>query len=488
MTGGSVVRWPEAGARRDRLVTWLLALAAGAPRFLHLGLRPLHHDEGTNWIFLLRLMREGTYTYDPANYHGPLFYYLGVVPLALFGTSAVTLRLVPALFGTALAPLAWSLREETGRTAALAAGLLLAFSPSLVYYSRDAIHEVELAFLTLLLVVCAVRGLRLGRTGWFIAAGAAGGGIVATKEIYPLVFGALVLGFAVSGLGRGRRPRASHIAAACGAALVVAAALYSAFFTDLAGLFGPVRALRLWGTRALGGDGHAKPWWYFLRLLAREEPGTLCAALVGAWMAVRRRDRFGLFALVWAAVTLAAYSSITYKTPWLVLNALPPLALLAGLAFESGWEGPRSPRRRAASGLVLAVAATLSLLQAIDAAFVRYDDEALPLVYVQTSRRALSLVSRIQEAAARDPRGRSLPIEILSPDYLPLNWYLRDFGSVAYFGHTIDDPSAPLVVARSDDAAQVAARLGTEYRREDFDLRPGVRLALFVRNELAAGL
>ncbi|HKN47049.1 MAG TPA: flippase activity-associated protein Agl23, partial [Candidatus Polarisedimenticolia bacterium] len=172
----------DSGRRRlDCLVSWILAVAAGAPRLVGLGLRPLHHDEGTNWIFLLRLLREGIYQYDPANYHGPLFYYLGILPLALFRPTPATLRIVPALLGTALAPLAWCLRGEIGRTGALAAGLLLAFSPSLVYYSRDAIHEIELVFLTLLLAVAVLRALRSGRGVWWTVAGVAAGGIVATK-------------------------------------------------------------------------------------------------------------------------------------------------------------------------------------------------------------------------------------------------------------------------------------------------------------------
>jgi len=32
-------------------------------------------------------------------------------------------------------------------------------------------------------------------------------------------------------------------------------------------------ALWIWGGRGFGGDGHRKPWWYFLSILAREERG-----------------------------------------------------------------------------------------------------------------------------------------------------------------------------------------------------------------------
>ena len=50
-------------------------------RFYDLNLVPLHHDEGVNGNFLLSLVREGRWNYDPANYHGPSLYYLsGLIP------------------------------------------------------------------------------------------------------------------------------------------------------------------------------------------------------------------------------------------------------------------------------------------------------------------------------------------------------------------------------------------------------------------------
>ena len=73
-----------------------------------------------------------------------------------------------------------------------------------------------------------------------------------------------------------------------------------------------------------------------------------------------------------------------------------------------------------------------------------------------------------------------MPIQILSPDYLPLNWYLRDFTDVGYFGSVVEKPGGPVVIARSDSADRVAAMLGAEYSRETYALRPGVDLCLFL--------
>jgi len=121
-----------------------------------LNLVPLHHDEGVNGNFLVRLVREGAYNYDPANYHGPtLYYFSAIIPWItklLFGNTArdnyglttFTIRLVPVVFGLATIGLIFLLRRRLGSIAALAAGLLLAISPGAVYlslfHSRDALR------------------------------------------------------------------------------------------------------------------------------------------------------------------------------------------------------------------------------------------------------------------------------------------------------------------------------------------------------------
>jgi len=482
--GGS----PGPGAL-ERAAPWLLLVLAGGLRLPRLDLRPLHHDEGTNVIFLLRLLREGVYQYDPSNYHGPLLYVLSVVPLFLCGTTTVVLRLTPALLGTVITALPWLLRRELGRAAAIAAGVLLAVSPSLVYYSRDNIHEIYLGVLTLLLVTAAVRGAVSGRTRLFALAGAAAGGMIATKETACLTFLALATGLLVSRGAGLPRPGRAAIVACLGTTCLVALAFYSDFFTDLAALVRPFEAIRLWGARGVRADGHGKPWWYYLAILGREEPAIVLLAVFGTAIALWRRQRFAMFLAGWSGAILLAYSAIPYKTPWLVLNAVLPMALLGGTVFTGGLpdvgaagEGRSGGARRRLACLLLALVAGMSARRAYVVSFVRYDDDRTSeLVYVQTRRDVNRLVARIEDFARSRPEGRDLPIEILSPDYLPLNWYLRDFTDVSYFGKVTESPGAPVVIARSDAADQVELLLGPGYARSIYPLRPGVDLCLFLR-------
>src|SRR5881296_2376327 len=64
-----------------RLVGAAILIVGAFLRLFYLTLVPLHHDEGVNGNFLVTLVREGKYVYDPQNYHGPtLYYFAAVIP------------------------------------------------------------------------------------------------------------------------------------------------------------------------------------------------------------------------------------------------------------------------------------------------------------------------------------------------------------------------------------------------------------------------
>lgn len=63
-------RQPSILSRGVWLAASVAILIEGAlVRLYELELNPLHHDEGVNGYFFLRLFREGIYHYDPTNYH-----------------------------------------------------------------------------------------------------------------------------------------------------------------------------------------------------------------------------------------------------------------------------------------------------------------------------------------------------------------------------------------------------------------------------------
>jgi len=178
---------------------WLLArlsilLVAAVLRFYNLDLVPLHHDEGVNGNFLVRLVRDGYYHYDPANYHGPtLYYFAAIFPWLLrilfgphaqntYGLTTTAIRFVPALFGMATICLVFTLRRYLGTIATLTAAGLLAISPGAVYLSRYFIHETLFVFFTLAIVVTALKYFESARPIYLILGAISAALLFATKE------------------------------------------------------------------------------------------------------------------------------------------------------------------------------------------------------------------------------------------------------------------------------------------------------------------
>jgi uncharacterized protein (TIGR03663 family) len=451
----------------------------------------MHADEANQAVKAGLLLEGGPYAYDPADHHGPVLYY-AVLPLAwirgqrtLAELDEVTVRLVPALAGAASALLAALLAAPLGRRTALVAGAFAAAAPVSVYYSRFFIQETLLVLFTLCAFVAARRWWALGRLRWALAAGVSAGLMQATKESAPLFLGAglLALLAAPSSLGRPRAARPWRDAAAgLAAALGVAALFYSSFGKNPRGLWDAVAAYgAIAGRLAAASTGHEKPWDYYVRLLTWEgsgglvfqEAGLVVLALLGVVAALRSRRPLLLWAAAYGAVVLLVLSAVPYKTPWIAVNLVPPLALLAAGALE--------PACRSARGRLLSCGAGLAVLALLgyqaDLACRRYPaDERNPFAYVHSSPDVLKVRALAEAARAARP---GLPIRVVSEEVWPLPWYLRGVPGVGYWSRPPADCDGALVIASAGEEDAVASRLHGGYARSYLGLRPGFVLVAF---------
>jgi len=174
------------------LVAYVLVFAAAfALRFWDLGARALHHDESIHakwaWDFA-----QGDYTHSPV-FHGPLLYLVQGVTFIVFTATDYTARISPALFGMAVVAAPFALRRWLGSTGVFAAVSFLAFSPTLVYYSRFLRMDIFLAFFLLVLVAAMWKYLHDGRTRWLIIFAATLSLAFATKEAAFLFVAFLLL-------------------------------------------------------------------------------------------------------------------------------------------------------------------------------------------------------------------------------------------------------------------------------------------------------
>ena len=519
---------------RDVLDRWfvpialgILLLAAGL-RLPELAVNPFHNDEGVNGFFTTNLVRTGFYAYDPQNYHGPSLYYFALVSEILFGLTTEAMRLVPVVFGLVLVGLVFPLRRHLGSVAVLVAGGLLAVSPGAVYISRYFIHETLLVAMTLALFVSVVRYLDEHDARFLLAAAVSAALMFTTKETAVITVGVLLIAVVVGHVylrirrpaagpprGAGRRARAArrsvwiqgveyrpaasdgvagdrgvvrralaipaeHLAGAGIVFLVIYVLLFSSFFSNFPkGLIDSLAAYVYWFQH--GDATQVQPFAQYLLWVVPAELAILILGTAGGLIAaIRARDRLWATIGLWAVGISAAYSIIPYKTPWIALNMLLPLALLAGLAVSELWRS----RWRLVAPLVVVAAILGSGAMAIDLNYRHYDDETYKYVYVHTTRDMYNLLDAIEATAERAGTGRETGVVIVSPDYWPLPWYLRDYPRAGFFGSIVPTEEA-MIVANVNQEAELAPSIAGRYELVGtYNLRPGVDLALYVRNDV----
>jgi uncharacterized protein (TIGR03663 family) len=491
-------------------VVYIAALALFL-RFFDLALKPLHHDEAVNTLFLTGLVRPPhAYKYDPGNYHGPTLFYFGWLSVSVFGMTTEAIRIVTASAGLGLVLMLLLLNRQLGIAGSRGAAAMIAVSPGAVYFSRYFIHEMLLVCFTLGVVICVVLWWTRKRPAFLCLAAVSAGLMFATKETAIIsaavlciaAFGAAILVETAGVVRSGGRTRllprtAAEIAAqsrsflrgvgeraglrsfviALAIFLVVELLFYTSFFTHWRGAVDALRTFAIW--TKTGTTDHTHPWPSYLDWLRAEELTILVGGVIGIALAIwRSTDRFAVFAALWAVGILTAYSLIPYKTPWLTLNAIVPLAICAGYALQVLWADPRVPR--IACWTIVAAALGYSAYTAVVLSFWQYDNDQSPYVYAHTSREVLDLVRAVEGIEADHPQ---TAIAVTSRDQFPLSWYLRDFPA-GYYGN-VAAPRTPLVIASVDQQNELEARLGAQFDRlGPYRLRPGVRLVLYVQRDL----
>lgn len=504
------------------LGTWL--------RFYQIGIKPLHHDEGVNSFFLLNLAHGRGYAYNPHNYHGPTLYYFAILSLWTLGETDFALRFWPAIFGSLIIALLWWLRNELGLEGIAAAALLVALSPGLVYFSRDFIHEMLFGCFTLGTVVGAWRYAATKKFAWLALMATSAGLLFATKETAIITAGVLIIAafsaaiwdisrrliltrqFTLSVLARElwgevwQPRRLSDFLIEGGTIFVIInVLLYSSFFTNPSGVTDAVRSIFLWSGRQ--GHEHVHDFDYYFGILFKLELPLLVGAIIGGILIIWRGTRFGLFLGAWTLGIFLAYSLIPYKTPWLIVNVLVPLALTSGYAVAEIYRMLPSILPRFVWIAVCFMACVLSWQMAWRVNFRFYDDNSnsssyltklgerlkwrpymdgqYGYVYAQTDRELLKLVASIDEAAERLLTREKTGIYLASPAYWPLPWYLRRYTNVAYTGNLSNQPNEitqPLLIANVTQ--QTAIEQAPEWHAvtPPLLLRPGEQLILYVRD------
>jgi uncharacterized protein (TIGR03663 family) len=503
------------------LLLTVAGVAAGL-RWPQLDARPMHADEAVQARRFRDLWIDHRYRYDPDEFHGPTLHYATLPSVwwqrveTYAHTTKATYRIVPAVFGVCLILLLFFLADALGRPATLAAALLAAVSPAMVFYSRYYIHETLLLFFTLAAIVAVWRYLQSGRLAWCLLAGVAAGLMQATKETAVLSFAAAGAATVLTVLGNRLRteslphlptPRPIpwwHLACGLAAALVTALILYTSFGANPRGIIDAVMTYFPWISRAGGASPHTPPWYFYFHRLGwwQVADGPRCSeglilllALMGLGSAMSSRDRGtrlpNLPALRWLSfytvVLAGAYTLIPYKTPWCSLQFLIGMVLLAGFgAWRIVALTPTIALKGALVATLLGLTGQLGG-QAYRAAFLMPADPRNPWVYAHATADIERLADDVQQLTAASPDGAQTTILVIydGPYYWPLPWYLRAQQHVGYWTQMPDDAQAALVISSPKYDADLTAQLDdTHLMTGYYANRPSELVQVWVRMDV----
>lgn len=447
-------------------------------------LKLLHHDEAVHAWFSYKLVTEGAYTYDPM-YHGPLLYFLTAGMFYVFGDSDLVARILPGLFGAAIIPLVYAIYRlgYLDQRQALMAGLFVAISPCLVYFSRFLRHDVFQLFFTVLILVALLAYLEKGKFRYAILAGLAIGGGMSLKEDMP-IFLIVLVGFGIFLLWKRHITLPKTWFRDLLALIIVALGIMVIFYSSFGTQFdviqtGWIRAYEHW-VAMHGMCRICGPWFFYILLFLLYEVPIIALAVVGTAQFVVRHnpvsglaERFGrrkkreevtvvegmtvapaeirvkekvpwdkkelffLFSLTWLVVSLAAYAYIGEKVPWLIIHQLMPMIFVAVYLM--------TPKKT-----VIALAGCIFLiLMTWHVAFIPTDINE-PIVQVQNSE-DVRIVMKLIDA--------SDIVVIASENYWPLPWYYRGdrWEKMRFYGKRIDEPSvyplnADMVIAHDQSS------------------------------------
>ena len=158
-----------------------------AMRLWELGDQAIHHDESLHAFYSYMNSLGNFYRHHPIT-HGVFLMHITGGSFFVFGDSDFIARLPEAIFGSVLVLLPIGLRPWLGRGGSIAAALGLAFSPSLLYFSRFARNDIFMAVFALGIAISLWRYIRSRRPVWLYVLALLLALAFTTKETAYIIF------------------------------------------------------------------------------------------------------------------------------------------------------------------------------------------------------------------------------------------------------------------------------------------------------------
>lgn len=522
---------------RENLGLTLVLVLAGLLRFLLLTLKAPHFDEGVYGFFVQEIWRRGFFPYDPANFHGPIYYYALQVSEQIFGTGLFAFRAMSGAISILSVFYVWRLNRFFGEVAIWAA-LALAVSPAAVFYSRYAMHESMFILFQVLFAYHYFNFLDRANAKSACLMGIYGALLFATKEttiifLFCFLFAGLIGKFLenidfrakspqkLTGqfyliLNSLRGPKNTNlflILLAIGVGLISICFIFSGLGTQASRILDFFRAYSFWTkTGVQHVSGHEKPFIYWFELLVRYEWPAFVGLLVSPLL-IFFGSRSARFFSFFAVGNLLAYALIPYKTPWCILGITWPLYFVIGFAMaemrsfkfaqaiafaKSSMSSDKHIRSKRGSAVLGLLICAVSLGMAVRLNFFHFHDSTEPYVYVQSSTDLNSIAEIVNNRVHYFPEDLNMSILIGLKTTWPFPWTLSNFTQLSYREILQDSPGGevlPAVVAQKKllesadvimvdlvDEAKIEKQISRKYFKSKFKVRDSYNICTLFLN------
>jgi uncharacterized protein (TIGR03663 family) len=255
--------------------------------------------------------------------------------------------------------------------------------------------------------------------------------------------------------------------------LVIFSLYYTGKFLDIYGMYAAVdKAISHWydmhRIQRIGG-----PMYFYLPMLALYELPVLVFGIAGIIHYFKKNNLFMTFLGYWAMTNLIVYSYLQEKVPWLILNPLLPLIIIA-----SAYLGELLPRLKfnscgvIATIIFIALGSSYLVYSSIFLNYYDYTNPAEPLIQAAQPPQKFSLfLDKINEISSQY-QNQSTEIQLTDVEMeTQFLWYMRHFSNIKWRVSIDSELNAPLIVVHdSDDKHEpdiVKQRLRTDYERLD---------------------
>jgi predicted membrane-bound mannosyltransferase len=189
---------------------------------------------------------------------------------------------------------------------------------------------------------------------------------------------------------------------------------------------------------------------------------------------MRSKNLFVAFLTYWALTNFIVYSYIQEKVPWLVLNPLLPLTIIAAIYLNEIIPNLKlNSRNGIITLLIIIVTSSFFVYSSVEFNFKRYTDPAEPLIQAaQPPQKYALFLDKINEISMQY-EGNSTQIQVTDGEMeTQFLWYLRHFNNVRWKVDINSTLDAPLIVVHDGDEAESEAdivkhNLRTDYERLD---------------------